>query len=206
VIRPGAVGSRVVVGSIALVGVVALSVAGCSSDDKPTPKASPGSTSSSSSGASSGALKDESAAVLGWTAPGPVAKTVGNLEEIGTRVRIPATAEIISVRAGSTSTVLTWQVSSATDIPLQGQSLEAPEYPAAWPGGVRLVDPVGKKSYAVYTMEDTHKLYCVCSRYPSHVGPDPVRMTAAYPPLPASATSVSVRIPNFAPVTVPVTR
>ncbi len=34
----------------------------------------------------------------------------------------------------------------------------------------------------------------------------PVRMTAEYPKLPATATSVSVWIPNFAPVTVPVTR
>jgi hypothetical protein len=48
--------------------------------------------------------------------------------------------------------------------------------------------------------------YCVCSRFPTHVGPDPVRMTSAYPPLPTTVTSVSVRIPNFAPVTVPVTR
>ena len=200
--RLRAAGSRTVVGSIALVGVVALSVAGCSGDGKPTPKAS----ASASPGASSAALKDESAAVLGWTPPAAVAKTVGHLEEIVTRVPVPATAEIISVRASNASTVLTWQVSSAKDIPFQGQSLEAPEYPATWPGGVRLVDPVGKKSYAVYTMEETYKLYCVCSRYPSHVGPDPVRMTAAYPPLPASATSVSVRIPNFAPVTVPVTR
>jgi len=47
--------------------------------------------------------------------------------------------------------------------------------------------------------------YCVCSEYPIHVGPDPVRMTAAYPALPATATTISVRIPNFAPVTVPVT-
>jgi hypothetical protein len=73
-----------------------------------------------------------------------------------------------------------------------------------------LVDPVGKKSYGVNTLIDHVKpfdrTYCVCSRFPTHVGPDPVRITAAYPALPASATSVSVRIPFFAPVTVPVTR
>jgi hypothetical protein len=204
--RLRAAGSRAPMASIALVAVVALSVAGCSGEDKPTPKASGSTTASASSGASSTALKDESAAVLGWTPPAPVAKTEGNLEELTTRVPIPATAEIVSVRASNTSTVLTWQVSSAKDTTFVGRSLEAPEYPASWPGGVRLVDPVGQKSYAVYTMEDTHKLYCVCSTYPSHVGPDPVRMTAAYPPLPATATSVSVRIPKFAPVTVPVTR
>lgn len=69
---------------------------------------------------------------------------------------------------------------------------------------------MGKKTYGVNTMilhgKDYDTDYCVCSRFPTHVGPDPVRMTSAYPPLPATVTSVSVRIPNFAPVTVPVTR
>jgi hypothetical protein len=196
-------GARSVMGSIALATVVTLSVAGCSGDDKPTPKAS---SASGSPGASSAALKDESAAVLGWTPPTPVAKTVGNLEELTTKVPIPATAEIISVRASNVSTVLTWQVSSATDTPLLDQSLQAPQYPGFWPGAVRLIDPLGQKSYAVNWMKDILGTYCVCSRYPTHVGPDPVRMTSEYPALPATATSVSVRIPNFAPVTVPVTR
>lgn len=67
-------------------------------------------------------LKDESAAVLGWTPPAPVAKTEGKLGTYG-RGRgkmVPAIAEIISVQASDASTILTWQLSSGTDIPLQG--------------------------------------------------------------------------------------
>lgn len=75
-----------------------------------------------------------------------------------------------------------------------------------WPDLVRLVDPAGKKSYSVNMMQAPPFWYCECSQYPLHVGPDPVQMTAAYPALPATTTTVSVRIPNFAPVTVPVTR
>jgi len=190
-----------------LAAVVALSLAGCSGEDKATPKASPGSTSSPSSPeASPAALKDESAAVLGWTPPAPVAKTEGKLGTFTRGEMVPATAEIISVQANDASTILIWQLSSATDIPLQGATLSADT--------VRLVDPVGKKSYAINVMGDDNAGvvplgvpgFCVCSAHPIHVGPDPVRMTAAYPALRASATSISVRIPNFAPVTVPLTR
>ncbi len=101
---------------------------------------------------------------------------------------------------------VTWQLSSATDIPAQGLSLNTTDGPRFWPDAVRLVDTVGKTVYAVNTMDvaDTH--YCVCSRYPIHVGPDPLRMTSEYPAIPLTVTSVSVQIPNFAPVTVPVTR
>jgi hypothetical protein len=197
------------VASIALAAAVTLSLTGCSGDDSPTSKATPGSRSSSSSGASSGALKNESAVILGWTPPAPVAKTEGklgahvSLSRAGT---VPATAEIISVQASDASTILTWQLSSATDIPSQGLTLNSTNGARFWPDAVRLVDPVGKKSYAVNTMDEGLYTYCVCSGYPIHVGPDPVRMTSAYPALPALATSVSVRIPNFAPVTVPLTR
>ena len=110
----------------------------------------------------------------------------------------PATAEIISVQASSASTILTWQLSSATDIPVQ-VSLSTTHVVRSWLDAVRLADPVGKKSYAVNTMDVRTFTYCVCSAFPVHVGPDPVRMTAEYPPLPASATSVSVRIRTSPP-------
>jgi hypothetical protein len=185
--------------------VAALSLAGCSGEDKPTPKGSPGAT---SAGSPSTSLKDESAAVLSWTPPAPVAKTEGKLAPDAAKsdiVTARATAEIISVRASDTSTILTWQLSSATDIQTQGWTL-ASRSTRFWPDLVRLVDPAGKKSYSVSTMEVPPFSYCACSEYPLHVGPDPVRMTAAYPALPAKATTVSVRIPNFAPVTVPISR
>jgi hypothetical protein len=138
-----------------------------------------------------------------------VTKTEGKLAPSITLDRtatVPATAEIISVQAREASTVLTWQLSSATDIPLQGFSLNTTDGPRFWPDAVRLVDPVGKKTYAVNTLIVGDATHCVCSRYPLHVGPDPVRMTSEYPPVPLTVTSVSVRIPNFAPVDVPVTR
>ena len=185
--------------------IVALSVSGCAGG-KAASKASSGSTSSSTSGV--GALRDESAAVLAWTPPAPVAKTEGKLSDrpMPQPATVPATAEIISVRAGAASTILTWQLSSVTDIPVQGLTLNTTNGVRGWPDAVRLLDPVGKKTYAVNTMDANIDTYCVCARFPSHVGPDPVRMTSAYPPLPASVTSVSVRIPNFEPVTLPVTR
>ncbi len=192
-------------GSIAVVAILALSLAGCAGDGKLTPKASPGSTAASGS---SGAMRDESEAVLGWTPPTPVAKTEGKLGDrpIPQPATVPATAEIISVRAGDASTILTWQLSSATDIPVQGLTLNTTDGVRSWPDAVHLVDPVGQKTYAVDTMDAKIDTYCVCSRFPSHVGPDPVRMTSEYPPLSATVTSVSVQIPNFAPVTVSVTR
>ena len=195
-------------GAIAVAVLVALSLAGCSGDGNPSPKASSGSTSSAASGASSAALKDESDAVLGWIPPKPVAKTEGKLgaRAVPEPATVPATAEIISVQASEASTVLTWQLSSAVDIPLQGLTLNSTNGARFWPDAVRIVDLAGKKSYAVNTMNVGTDTYCVCSAYPIHVGPDPVRMTAEYPPLPATATTISVRIPNFAPVTVPVTR
>jgi len=188
--------------------VVALSLAGCSAEDKPDPKVSPGSTASSTSGAAAGQLKDQSAAVLAWTPPAPVAKTEGKLvdQPLKKPATVPATAEIVSVQASDASTVLTWQLSSATDIRLQGFSLNTFEGARFWPDAVRLVDPVGKKTYAVNIMNVGDDTHCACSTYPIHVGPDPVRMTSEYPPLPLTVTSVSVRIPNFAPVDVPVTR
>ena len=118
---------------------------------------------------------------------------------------VPATAEIISVQASGASTILTWQLSSPADLDPQGWTLST-HSSRFWPDTVRLMDPVGKKSYAVNTMRLPGFTYGVSSEYPMHVGPDPVRMTSEYPALPATATSVSVRIPNFAPVTVPVTR
>ena len=206
-------GSRTVIGSIAVaavVGVVAFLFAACSSDDKPTPKDSSGPTSASSPpSASSGALKDQSAAVLGWTPPAPVARTVGKLAARSGQEKsptVPATAEIVSVQASDASTILTWQLSSSTDLSAQGLTLNSTHGARFWPDAVRLIDPSGKKSYAVNTMVVDKNTYCACSAYPIHVGADPVRMTAEYPPLPVSATSVSVQIPNFAPVTVPVTR
>jgi hypothetical protein len=205
--------SRSVAVSITFAAVVALSLAGCSAVSGANPKASPGSTASpSTKGVSSGALKDESAAVLAWTPPAPVARTEGKLSNgfapgPGT---IPSTAEIISVKASADSTILTWQLSSTTDMRMAGYTLSVVGFSDFFPDAVRLVDPVGKKSYAVNTLtahvKPFDKTYCVCSRFPAHVGPDPVRMTTAYSALPASATSVSVRIPYFAPVTVPVTR
>lgn len=185
--------------------IVAVSVSGCAGG-KSASKASPGSSSSPSG---SGPLSDQSAAVLAWTPPAPVAKTEGRLVPITGFDRpatAPATAEIISVQAGDASTVLTWQLSSATDIPVQGYSLNTTDGPRIWPDAVRLVDTVGKMSYAVNTMTVADAGYCVCSRYPIHVGPDPLRMTSEYPALPLTVTSVSVQIPNFGPVTVPVTR
>lgn len=181
-------------------------MSGCAGG-KPASKASPGSTSSSTSG--SGALRDQSAAVLAWTPPAPLAKTEGKLvPNIGfdTTATVPATAEIISVQAGDSSTVLTWQLSAATDIPVQGLSLNTTDGPRFWPDAVRLIDTAGKTAYAVNTMDVANSHYCVCSKYPIHVGPDPVRMTSEYPAIPLTVTSVSVQIPNFAPVTVPVTR
>jgi hypothetical protein len=143
-----------------------------------------------------------------------VARTEGKLSDgfmpgPGT---IPSTAEIISVKASTSSTILTWQLSSVNEMHSAGFSLGVLGVINFWPDGVRLVDPVGMKTYAINTLivpgriQALDRTFCVCAIYPIHVGPDPVRMTTAYPPLPASATSVSVRIPYFAPVTVPVTR
>jgi hypothetical protein len=152
--------------------------------------------------------------VLAWTPPAPVARTEGKLSKSFSPgpATLPSTAEIISVKASANSTILTWQLKSATDLTTAGWSLGDISVTNFWPDAVRLIDPVGKRSYAINTTilhgKDTvlDKTYCVCARYPTHVGPDPVLMTAAYPPLPATAMSVSVRIPFFAPVTVPVTR
>ena len=147
--------------------------------------------------------------MLGWTPPAPVARTEGQLAAyVGEEnsPTVPATAEIVSVRASDASTILTWQLSSATDIPSHGLTLNSAHSVRDFPDAVRLIDPVGKNSYAVNTMTAEMHTYCVCSAFPRHVGSDPVRMTAEYPPLPATATSISVQIPNFAPVTVPVTR
>jgi hypothetical protein len=192
--------------ALAVTAVAALLIAGCSGADKPDPKDSGSRPTSGAAGASPGALKDESASVVGWTPPAPVARTEGKLEFSVHGETRPATAEIISVQASDASTILTWQISSATDIPIQGYSLTSTHGPRFFPDGVRLVDPAAKKSYGVNTMEDPLTAYCVCSSYPQHVGPDPVRMTAEYPALPAGVTSISVRIPKFAPVTVAVTR
>jgi hypothetical protein len=183
-----------------------MSMAGCSGADKPSTKASGPKPSAGSAGTAPGTLKDESAAVLSWKAPTPVAKAEGQLEVLVEKRNAPATAEIISVRASDTSTILVWQLSAPTDIPTQGNSLSSAEGNGFFPNGVRLVDPVAKKSYGVNRMSESASNYCVCSAYPLHVGPDPVRMTASYPALPAGVTSVSVRIPKFAPVTVAVTR
>jgi hypothetical protein len=152
--------------------------------------------------------------VLAWTPPAPEARTEGKLSNgfVPGPGTIPSTAEIISVKASADSTILTWQMSSPTDMTMAGYTLSVVGLSDFWPDAVRLVDPVGKKSYGVNTLIHYGKItvldktHCVCARFPAHVGPDPVRMTAAYPALPATATSVSVRIPYFAPVTVPVTR
>lgn len=201
---PGAA-SRTLISSAALAVLLTLFLAGCSGDEKPAPAKPSGSSGGTSAPAGP---KDESAAVLGWATPAPVAKTQGKL---GARpapgpATVPATAEIISVQAGDTSTILTWQLSSATDIPVQGLTLNSLGGARSWPDAVRLVDLTGKKSYSVNTMQVDRQTFCVCTAYPIHVGPDPVRMTAEYPPLPTTVTAVTVQIPNFAPVSVPVTR
>lgn len=200
--------SRTTAVSIALGALALLALTACSSDAKPNPGPPSASTQSlpSSSAASPVAPRDDSAAVLGWTPPSAVAKTQGRVETVSTGVMVPATAEIISVQAGGASTILTWQLSAAEDVPLQGLSLNSTHGARDFPDAVRLIDTAGRKSYAVNTMIVDNTTYCVCSPYPIHVGPDPVRMTAEYPKLPATATSVSVGIPNFAQVTVPVTR
>lgn len=122
--------SRAVMGSIALSAVAALSLTGCSGDDPPTPNNSSGSTSSSSPGTSSGAPKDESEAVLGWTPPAPVAKTEGKLAARAGQEKsptVPATAEVVSVEANDASTILTWQLSSSTDLSVRSWPTPARE-------------------------------------------------------------------------------
>lgn len=202
-IRLRGAGSRTVAGSIAAVAAVTLLVSACSGGEQSTP--SP--TGFSNGSSSPAALRDQSATVLGWTPPAPVAKTEGKLAaHVGQGPNVAATAEIISVQTSDTSTILIWQLSSASDIPLQGVTLNSIQGARFWPDAVRLIDPVGKKSYAVNSMVVGTYTYCVCSDYPIHVGPIPVRMTSEYPVLPATATTISVQIPNFASVTVPVTR
>jgi len=133
ILRPHAT-ARTLTGSFT-VAVVALSLAGCSAQDKPDPKVSPGSTASGTSGAAAGQLKDQSAAVLAWAPPAPVAKTEGMLvdQPLKKPATVPATAEVISVQTGDASTVLTWQLSSATDIPLHGFSLNTTGAPGSGP-------------------------------------------------------------------------
>lgn len=200
--RRGAAGALTRVSGLTVAVIVVLSLVGCSGEDKTGPQDPSGSASSSPA-----QPKDESEAVLGWTPPAPVGRTAGRLAaQVSQGPTVPSTAEIISVRAGDNSTILTWQLSSRTDITAQGVTLNSIRGARFWPDAVRLIDPIGEKSYAVNTMDVDDKTFCVCSKYPIHVGPVPVQMTSEYPALPATATTISVRIPHFAPVTVPVTR
>lgn len=111
------------VAALAVTAVAALLITGCSGADRQDPKGSGSKPTSGAAGASPGALKDESASVVAWTPPAPVARTEGKLEFSVHGQTRPATAEIISVQASDASTIQTWQISSATDIPLQGYSL-----------------------------------------------------------------------------------
>jgi len=139
-------GGKTNVTLLALAAVVALSLAGCSGGEEAKPKASGTTSPSGSAVAPAGALRDESAAVLNWAPPAPVAKIVGTLEPSTKKVPIPATAEIIPVNSSDISTILTWQLSSPEDIPIQGQTLAGPGSNGFFPNKVRLVDSVAKKS------------------------------------------------------------
>lgn len=110
-----------------------------------------------------------------------------------------AKLSIVGVRSAGGGTVLTFWVTTA-------QSYKSPlasARPENWP---RLVDVAGKKAYGVNTFASVERItYCVCT---DNASVDPTRrvLTAEYPPLPAALGSVSVQLPGFPAVTVPVTR
>lgn len=181
---------------------LAVVLTGCSDDDGGAGGERPA-ESASATGSSPDAL---AARYLTDEDPAPVGDAEATLELDSGRTRV--VAEILEVRAGPASTTLRWQL-RAPDASgsLRGTVLSRrdtdPDTSAV------ALTPVGTKLRllpGIYIQGDFDFRSCTCPRHPYQLGPEPVEMSSHYPVLEADVQQVEVHIPQFPPITVPVTR
>lgn len=144
----------------------------------------------------------------GATGSAAVATVKGNLQVQASAV--PVVAEILEVRAGAASTLLRWQLKSASGQQVQARGYTFSRPPLFDTRAVALRDTTGKRVLMPFTyvpQKSDLDNGCVCSQIPQTVGAAAEPLYALYPPLAPSTTAVDVTLPGFAVAKgVPVTR
>lgn len=219
--------TRVVAGCLA--GLVLL--AGCSDDENgeagPTEATEPGTssqetdddTTTSAEGETSEPAADPVQDVVDEVYGDAEAEAVATLSGSLPRNEPEVTAEVLSVSATETGTVLRWRLSSADGqahtLDRDGGVVPAEEdgfAPYVDVRDVRIIDPSTEEyseasSYTRVDSDDAASSYCLCSDLPSEVSGTPVELSGVYAPLGEDVTEVTVQIPGLGEAEgVPVTR
>ena len=188
--------------------LVALSLAGCSSDSPAPVKSSSGSHGSvSSSGTSTSGRSAAEAAIAEVMGSGdnlPVLGTShGTLEASSGKSSV--IAEILQVKNSAQATQVTWRLKSASGATADTRSFQFARPPLFDTRLLGVVDPATKKIYHPYTyvpaQGDGSDTSCVCSELPNSVDTTGTVLYAVLPPLPSGTTTVNVTLPGFAAVT-----
>jgi hypothetical protein len=200
---------RVKVGIAALALLAAMSA--CSGHKKdPSPKPSSSATATSTS---SGLQSLENQLLASPTSAQPVASETAQIRLINlSGPPVGLTAQVLSVTVVGATTELHWQLKSA-DGAIAGAA-------GNWASGgnssstdtsqIAILDPSGKERFLPY-LNANQAVFgegnCVCSDTPRQVSSTPIDMYATYPAISDAASTVTIDIPGFAPMTnVPVTR
>jgi hypothetical protein len=169
-----------------------------------------GSASSGVTGASGASGGPSSAVVSTSPTPVPYASLAASAPAaLGTTtakprfVDQPVTLEVLAVTATTNSTVLRFRISTATPLLDVFPGLLHEGFGLPDVGGVDLVaKDVNQRLHVSYAAKDI----CLCSWMPHDLGPQGAFLSAMYPALPPSVTSVEVAAPGFPQVAVAVTR
>jgi hypothetical protein len=191
----------VVLAGLAVVGWLVLRPGGGEPGTAPGPGG--GKATASPSATAGGGSDEVLRKYLSTASPTPVATVSGRLKVSGSDS--PARVEVIAVEADDRSTVLRWRLVAdqtgtitanlfsrgATDSDTSAIALISRETQQ------RMVP--GRYVQGLFSR-------CACAKAPYRVGPRGVEMSAVFAPLASTVREIEVRIPTFAPVSVPITR
>ena len=189
----------------ALVLAVALGATACTKDDPDPSTSSKGSTTSSTSGGSpSAASEDAAAKILSFAESDPIARTTGAIPARD-GAKGDATAEIVSLVAGPSSTVLLVKLSAPQEITPDVSFLEYDNYGKS-------VDGISLRAGSIVLYPSTYRYgpsplaqQCLCSQQVTKLGPDGVYVSADFGALPPGTSTATLAIPGLQPVDVKVT-
>ncbi|MFC3689732.1 hypothetical protein [Aquipuribacter hungaricus] len=117
------------------------------------------------------------------------------------------TLEVLEVRAGPTGTLVTMQVTAAETVGVGLSTFITGEIGnTEYPTDMDLVDPTTQERLQPITAAEGGQ-WCQCSFLPRVIGPEPARISAGFPALDPSTTTVDLRLGTFPVLAdLPVTR
>lgn len=181
----------------AVAAVVLLALSACTTSTPPSPTSSAAETDV----ATQMPPKEAIAKIMAKGADLPVLGTSNGTLNGPANEPVKLVAELLQARATPDATLVVWRLKSATDQTVLTTSSQLAHPPLSDTRLLGVVDPKTKTTYRPYTYVpiegNGQDNSCLCSDLPYQVDGSGELIYAVVPPLPASATSVSVTIPGF---------